>query len=91
VNPDFFIIGMVITPIETVLATAEPVTEPISPEPTTETRPAPPTSRRVRQFARRTMKSPAPDFNRKAPKMMNMNTKVEEILAVRPNMPSLVK
>ena len=34
--PDRFIKGMVMTPMETVLATAEPVTEPMRPEPMTD-------------------------------------------------------
>ena len=37
VVPDRVIIGMVITPVDTVVATAEPETEPIKPEPTTAT------------------------------------------------------
>ena len=90
-NPERFIIGIVITPIETVLATADPDIEPIKPEPITDTSPAPPVKRRVINCATCTIKSPAPDFSRKEPKIMNINTKVEEIWAVSPNMPSLVK
>jgi hypothetical protein len=37
VNPDRVIIGIVITPVDTVVATAEPDTDPIRPEPMTAT------------------------------------------------------
>src|SRR5690606_17610182 len=87
-KPSRFIIGMVITPVDTVLATAEPETEPISPEPITATSPDPPIKRPARQRDRLTIKSPAPDLSRKDPNRINMNTKVAEILAVLPNMPS---
>ena len=70
---------MVITPVETVFATAEPDTEPIKPEPTTATRPAPPVNLPARHCANRTIKSPAPDLRRNDPKIMNMKTKVDDI------------
>ena len=41
-NPERVIIGIVSTPVETVVATADPDTDPIRPEPTTATWPAPP-------------------------------------------------
>ena len=68
------------TPVETVFATAEPETDPISPEPTTATIPAPPVKRPARQRARLTMKSPAPECSKNEPKIINMKTKVEEVL-----------
>jgi hypothetical protein len=36
-NPERTIIGMVITPVDTVVATADPETDPIKPDPTTAT------------------------------------------------------
>ena len=73
-NPERFIIGIVMTPVETTFATADPDTDPIRPEPTTATMPAPPTKRPARQRASLTMKSPAPDLSRKEPNRMNMKT-----------------
>lgn len=37
VNPERTIIGMVMTPVETVVATADPDTDPMSPDPNTAT------------------------------------------------------
>ncbi len=58
-KPAFFISGMVMTPVETVLATAEPDTVPVSAEPITATRPGPPTNRPATARARSMTKSPA--------------------------------
>ena len=85
------IIGIVITPVETVVATAEPDTEPMRPEPMTATCPAPPWYRPATPRATVTMKSPAPDFSRNAPNRMNMKTNVDEMFATMPNMPSPLK
>ena len=84
-KPAFFIRGMVITPVDAVLATAEPEIVPVSPLAMTATRPGPPTKRPATVLDILTMKSPAPDFKRNAPNRMNMNTKVDEIPAMLPN------
>ncbi|CSC69947.1 Uncharacterised protein [Vibrio cholerae] len=43
-KPAFFIMGMVITPVETVFATLDPDTDPIKPEASTAIKPGPPTT-----------------------------------------------
>ena len=54
----------------------------------TATKPGPPVSLPATARETSTMKSPAPDFSRKAPKRMNMKTYVAEILAIVPNIAS---
>ena len=73
-KPALRISGMVITPVDTVLATLEPDTDPIRPDAKTATKPGPPTNRPAAQRASSIIKSPAPDLTRKAPKRINMNT-----------------
>ena len=87
-NPAFFISGMVITPVEAVLATAEPEIVPVRPDAMTATMPGPPTSLPATARAMLMTKSPAPDRRRNAPKMMKRNTKVDEIRAMVPNIAS---
>ncbi|MDC0178834.1 TRAP transporter large permease subunit, partial [Woeseiaceae bacterium] len=86
-NPDRIIMGMVIMPVETVVVIAEPDIEPIKPEPTTATCPAPPWKRPAILFAILTMNSPTPDLSRKEPNKINMNTNVDEMFATIPNIP----
>ena len=71
-KPTRFINGIVITPVVTVLATAEPEIEPIRPEPTTATMPGPPVKRPAAARARSITKSPAPERTRNAPNSTNM-------------------
>ncbi len=73
-KPARFIKGMVTTPVEAVLATAEPEIVPISPEAITATRPGPPTIFPATARAKSITKSPAPDRSKKAPNRMNINT-----------------
>ena len=90
-KPALRIKGIVMTPVETVLATEEPETEPIKPDPNTATKPGPPIILLARERDKSMMKSPAPDFTRNAPKRMNMKTKLHEIREIEPNMPSVLK
>ena len=76
------------TPVDAVLAMADPEIVPVSPEANTATSPGPPGSFPATDRARSMTKSPAPDFKRNAPKRININTKVEEILAILPKIPS---
>ena len=87
-KPAFFIIGIVKAPVDTVLAMAEPEMVPVRPEAMTATRPGPPMTRPAKARAMAITKSPAPERSRKAPNRINMNTKVEDILAMLPKMPS---
>ena len=87
-NPARFIRGIVMTPVDAVLATAEPEIVPVRPEAKTATRPGPPTKRPATDRARLITKSPAPDFSKKAPKRINIKTKVDDILAILPKSPS---
>jgi len=84
-NPARFIIGMVMTPVDAVLATADPDIVPVNPLAKTATKPGPPTKRPAAAREMSMMNSPAPDLRRKAPNRMNMKTKVEEIRAIVPN------
>ncbi len=68
--PILFIKGMVKEPVATVFATALPETDPMKPLEITAIFAGPPTRRPVRAWAKLMMKSPAPDFSRKAPKRM---------------------
>jgi len=90
-NPARFISGMVITPVEAVLATAEPEIVPVSPEAMIATMPGPPTIFPAMARARLITNSPAPDRSRKAPKMMKRKTVVEEMRAIVPNIASSPK
>ena len=70
------------------MAPADPEMVPVTPDAHTATRPGPPTNLPAMARARFMTKSPAPERSRKAPKRMNMKTKVDEILAMVPNIPS---
>ena len=87
-NPAFFMSGMVITPVEAVLATAEPEIVPVRPEAKTATSPGPPTVFPATALARLMTNSPAPERSRKAPNKINMKTKEEDIRAILPKRPS---
>lgn len=84
-NPARFIMGMVMTPVEAVLATADPEMVPVRPEASTATSPGPPTNRPAAARDRSMMYSPAPERTRNAPKIMNRKTYVELMLAIVPN------
>ena len=73
-NPVRFIIGMVSQPSTMTLATAEPEIVPNMLEDTTATLPGPPRWAPARPLARLMKNCPAPDFSRKAPKMMKRMT-----------------
>ena len=87
-KPERIIIGIVIIPVDAVVATAEPETEPINPELMIAMWPAPPGYFPAVFLARVIMKSPAPDFSKKHPNKTNIKTKVAEIFATMPNIPS---
>ncbi len=73
-KPAFFIRGMVKAPVETVLAMAEPETEPKKPEAITATLAGPPTLRPARAMGRSRKKREQPEALRKEPKKMNRMT-----------------
>jgi hypothetical protein len=87
-NPFDFISGMVITPVEAVLAIADPLIVPVSADESTATNAAPPRVRPATTFDSSITKSLAPEATRKPPKIMKRVMLVEEILARMPNMPS---
>ena len=80
--------GMVITPVEAVLATAEPEIVPVSADETTATSAAPPRKRPAMTFDISITKSEAPDTTRNAPKIINSVILADEIVVMMPNMPS---
>ena len=65
--------------------------EPMSPLANTAILAGPPTMRPITATESRMMKSPAPDLSRKAAKSTKRKTKVEEIVAMVPKMPSGAK
>ena len=73
-KPVRFIIGMVSQPSTMTLATAEPEIVPNMLEETTATLPGPPRWPPASALARFMKNCPAPDFSRKAPKMMKRMT-----------------
>ena len=73
-KPAFFIMGMVKAPVETVLAMAEPETEPKKPEAMTATLAGPPTLLPARASGRSMKKRLAPEAFRNEPKKMNRIT-----------------
>jgi len=87
-KPASFISGMVTDPVDTVLATVDPEIVPVSPEAKTATRPGPPASRPTAARARSTITALPPERTRKAANSTNMNTMVEEMRAIEPNMPA---
>jgi hypothetical protein len=90
-KPVRFIMGMVSEPDPTVLATALPDIEPSMPLAHTAILAGPPTVRPSIDKARRIIKSPAPDLSKKAPKSTKSATKVDEMVAMVPKMPSGAK
>ena len=73
-KPARFIMGMVMTPVEAVLATALPLMVPVKPEDITATNQGPPCTRPATARLRSITNSPAPERTKNAPKMMNTNT-----------------
>ena len=73
-KPAFFIRGMVKAPVETVLAMADPDTEPKNPEASTATLAGPPTVLPASAMGRSRKKRLAPENFRKEPKKMNRIT-----------------
>ena len=73
-KPVRFIIGIVSQPSTITLATADPEMVPNRLEDTTATLPGPPRWPPATALARFMKNWPAPDFSRKAPKMMNRIT-----------------
>ena len=79
---------MVMTPVDAVLAIAEPLMVPVNADESTATKAAPPRTRPATTFEISMTKSLAPDATRKPPKIMNRVMFEEEMLANIPNMPS---
>ena len=73
-NPARRMRGMVNAPVDTVLAMAEPDTEPKKAEAMTATLAGPPTVLPARASGQSMKNLPTPDFCRKAPKKMNRMT-----------------
>ncbi len=87
-NPFAFINGIVMTPVDAVLATAEPEIVPVNAEDITATNAAPPRSLPAILLDISMTKSEAPDTTRKAPKIINKVIFAEEMVVMIPNMPS---
>jgi len=83
-----FINGMVITPVDAVLAMAEPDIVPVKADEITATNAAPPRKRPAITLEISMTKSDAPDTTRKAPKIMNNVMFDEEMVVMMPNIPS---
>ena len=90
-KPAFFIIGIVIDPVDTVLATALPEIVPIKLEAKTATKPDPPGNFPAIALDKLIINSLPPDFNKKEANKININIEVEEIEAAEPKSPSSVK
>ena len=87
-NPFDFINGIVMTPVEAVLAIADPDMVPVKADEITATNAAPPRNLLAITFDISMTNSDAPDTTRNAPKIMNKVILDEEIEAIMPNMPS---
>ena len=87
-KPFAFIRGMVITPVEAVLAIAEPEIVPVSADDKTATKAAPPLMRPATILDSSMTKLLAPETTRNPPKIINKVMLTEEIVARTPNMPS---
>ena len=87
-KPLDFINGIVMTPVDAVLATAEPEIVPVKAEERTATKAAPPLIRPATILEISITKLLAPDTTRKPPKIINNVMFVTEILARIPNIPS---
>ena len=73
-KPDFLMTGMVMTPVETTLEIAAPLSVPKSAELATAACAAPPVKRPVRRLAIFIRRPPAPLAIKTAPKTMKINT-----------------
>ena len=87
-KPLDFISGMVMTPVDAVFATAEPLIVPVIAEAITATKAAPPRIRPATSLESSITKSLAPEATRKPPKIMNNVIFVDEIEAKIPSRPS---
>ena len=87
-KPFAFINGIVITPVDAVLATAEPEMVPVSAEDITATNAAPPRNLPAMLLDISITKSDAPDTTRKAPNIIKRVMLAEEMVVMIPNMPS---
>ncbi len=87
-KPTFFIKGIVMAPVVTVLAMDDPEMEPIAHEATTAALAGPPLNLPMRAKERLIRYSPAPVFSRNAPNRTNRKTKVAETLRGTPQRPS---
>ncbi|CAI8364757.1 MAG: Uncharacterised protein [Gammaproteobacteria bacterium] len=87
-NPLDFIRGIVITPVDAVFATAEPLIVPVRADDRTATKAAPPLILPATTFDISITKSLAPETTRKPPKIINRAILDEEIFARIPNRPS---
>ena len=88
--PIFFIIGIVIEPDPTVLATDDPEAMPSSADATTATLAGPPVKRPTAALANRMKKSATPVRSRNAPKMMKRTMNLAHVLTGVPKMPFVV-
>ena len=86
-KPLRLIMGIVITPVPTTLATALPETDPNSPEAKTAACAGPPAVLRIIEKAMRIIDSPAPTPSSKAPRTMNGRTVERTMENVAPKMP----
>ena len=87
-KPLAVISGMVMMPVEAVLATAEPEMVPVSADEMTATKAAPPRKRPAMILESSITKPEAPETTRNAPKIMNSVMLADEIVVMIPNMPS---
>ena len=76
------------TPVDAVLAMAEPEMVPVNAEEITATKAAPPRKRPATTLEISMTKSDAPDTTRKAPNIMNKVMFDEEMVVMIPNIPS---
>ena len=82
-------VGMVMLPLPTVLATEEPEYIPSKALEITATLAGPPTLAPAMEFARSTKKVPMPVFSRKEPRMMNSTMKDAQTVMGEEKMPQL--
>ena len=87
-KPLDFMSGMVITPVEAVLATADPLMVPVKADDKTATKADPPRILPATTFETSITKSLAPEITRNPPKIMNKVMLEEEMLASIPKRPS---
>lgn len=82
-------VGMVMLPLPTVLATEEPEYIPSKALEITATLAGPPTLAPAMEFARSTKKVPMPVFSRKEPRMINSTIKEAQTVMGEEKMPQL--